>query len=128
MEGTWNFCGISVDDLLVQPITDNISRLYGTTIMIIILFIMNIFSLISTLSLKKSLNLNVKKRVFKKPVKKEYKDVEIQMEDYVEPVSTRPSKIKQKQATLLYPVTIKKIRHDRDAADVQKLAGLQYEC
>ena len=76
---------------------------------------MNIFSLISTLSLKKSLNINVKKRIFKKPVEKEYKDVEIQTDDYVEPVSTtRPSKIKQKQATLLYPVTIKKIKHDRD--------------
>ena len=78
MEGTWNFCSISVDDLLVQPITDNISKSEGTTIMIIILFIMNIFSLISTLSLKKSLNINVKKKVFKKPVEKEYKDVEIQ--------------------------------------------------
>ena len=38
---------------------------------------MNIFSLISTLSLRKSINTNVKKRVFKKPVEKEYKDVEI---------------------------------------------------
>ena len=57
---------------------------------------MNIFSLISTLSLKKSININVKKRVFKKPVDKEYKDIEIQTEDYGEPISTRPSKIKQK--------------------------------
>ena len=77
MEGTWNFCGNSIDDLLVQPVADNISKLDVTTIMIIILFIVNIFSLISTLSLKKSININVKKRVFKKPVEKEYKDVEI---------------------------------------------------
>ena len=73
--------------------------------------------MISIISLKKSININVKKRVFKKPVEKEYKDVEIQTEDYVEPISTRPSKIRQKQATLLFPVTIKKIRHDRYEAD-----------
>ena len=78
---------------------------------------MNGFSLISTLLLKKSLNINVKKRVFKKLVEKEYKDLEIQTEDYVEPISTRPSKIKQKQAMLLYPVTIKKLRNNRDEAD-----------
>ena len=45
------------------------------------------------------------------------KDVQIQTEDYVEPISTRPSKIRQKQVMLLYPVTIKKMRHDRDDAD-----------
>ena len=43
--------------------------------------------------------------------------IEIQTEDYVKPISTRPSKIRQKQAMLLYPVTIKKISHDRDEAD-----------
>ena len=73
--------------------------------------------MVSTLSLKTSLNINVKKRIVKRPVEKDYKDVETQTEDYVEPVPTRPSKIKQKQATLLYPVKIKKIRHDGDEAD-----------
>ena len=112
MEGTWNFCGIPVDEWLVHPVVDNISKLDGTTMMLIILFIMNIFSL--TLSLKNSINTNVKKRVFKKPVEKRCKDVEIQTEDYVEPISARPSKLKQKRATLLYPVTVKKMRHDKD--------------
>ena len=78
MEGTWNFCGIPVDEWLVHPVTNNIRKLDGATIMFTVLFIMNIFSLISTISLRKSININVKKRVFKKPVEKEYKDVEIQ--------------------------------------------------
>ena len=117
MEGTWNFCGISVYDLLVQPVAGTMGKLDSTTVMIIILFIMNIFNLVSTLSLKTSLNINVKKRIVKKPVEKDYKDVEIQTEDYIEPVPARPSKIKQRQATLLYPVKIKKIRHDGDEAD-----------
>ena len=99
MESTWNLCGISIDDLLVQPKMDNISKLDGTTIMIIILFIVNTFSL--TLSLKNSINTNVKKTVFKKPVEKENKDVEIQTEEYAEPILTRPTKIRQKQAMLL---------------------------
>ena len=49
------------------------------------------------------------------------------MEDYVEPDSTRHSKIKQKQATWLYLVTIKKIKHDMNETEIEKLGGLQYE-
>ena len=118
MEGTWNFCGIPVDEWLVHPVTNNLNRLDHATIMFTVLFIMNIFSfLISTISLRKSVNINVKKRIFKKPVEKEYKDVEIQTEDYVEPIPAKPSKIRRKQATLLYPVTVKKIRNGTDDTD-----------
>ena len=71
---------------------ENINKVDGTIIMNIILFIMNIFCLISTLSIKKSISIDAKKKVFKKPVKREHKDVQIQTEEYEELISANSTK------------------------------------